>query len=116
MAQVTGRVFVNVNGARIRSKPGAKLNMGGTERTAEVSDAGVDGYSEKIVPPRVECQVNHTADVNLDDFRNFRTGTVTFETDTGSVFTLRDAWCAKPPELTGGDVTLVFEAVECLQG
>ena len=42
--------------------------------------------------------------------------TLTFETDTGSVWTLKDAWNAKPPELSKGDVSLVFQAVECLEG
>lgn len=116
MSQVTGRVYVNINGARIRSKEKAKLDMGGVERTAETSDAGVDGYSEKTAVPRIECKINHTADVSLQGFIDFKDGTVTFETDTGKVFTLSNAWCAKPPSITGGEVDLVFEGTECLEG
>ena len=116
MTQVTGRVYVALNGQRIRSKEGAKLSMGGPERTAETSDAGVDGFSEKTAVPRVECKINHTADTSLKALQDFKDGTLVFETDTGKVFTLTDAWCAKPPELTKGEVDLTFEAKECLEG
>jgi hypothetical protein len=116
MPQVTGRVFVALNGQRIRSKEGASLETGGIEREAQTSDAGVDGFSEKIAVPRVECRVNHTDAISLKAFQDFRNGSLTFETDTGKVFTLSDAWCAKPPKLTKGEVELTFEARECLEG
>ncbi len=116
MSQVTGRVFVALNGQRIRSKEGAKLNTGGAERDPAISDAGVDGYSEKIVAPQVDCKFNHTADTSLADLQAFKDGTLTFETDTGRVYTLVNAWCAKPPELEKGEVSLVFNAQECIEG
>lgn len=116
MTQVTGRVFVALNGQRIRSKEGASLETGGAEREAQTSDAGVDGFSEKTAVPRVECKVNHTAETSLKSFQDFKDGTLTFETDTGKVFTLIDAWCAKPPKMTKGEIELVFEAKECLEG
>lgn len=116
MTQVTGKVFIALNGERIRSKEGASLETGGAERTAETSDAGVDGYSEKTAVPRVECRINHTAATSLKALQDFRDGTLVFETDTGKVFTLTDAWCARPPKLTKGEVELSFEAKECLEG
>jgi hypothetical protein len=116
MPQVTGRVFVALNGQRIRSKEGATLNTGGVKREAAVSDAGVDGFSEGIAVPRVECKINHTAQTDLKAIQDFKDGTLVFETDTGKVFTLTGAWCADPPKLTKGDVDLAFEARECLEG
>jgi hypothetical protein len=116
MTQVTGRVFIALNGQRIRSKEGASLETGGVEREAQTSDAGVDGYGEKTAVPKVECKINHTADTSLKALQDFRDGTLVFETDTGKVYTLTDAWCAKPPKLTKGEVDLTFEAKECLEG
>jgi hypothetical protein len=114
MTQVTGRVFISLNGQRIRSKEGASLETGGIEREAAISDAGVDGHTEKIVAPKVDCKISHTAQTNLKDLQAF-TGTLTFETDTGRAYTLIGAWNAKPPKLEKGEVTLEFGAVECLE-
>lgn len=47
MTQFAGRVFISINGSRQRSKSGAKLNVGGVERTAVETDVGVVGYTEK---------------------------------------------------------------------
>lgn len=115
MAQVTGRVFIALNGQRIRSKEGASLNTGGQENEPAISDAGVDGHTGKITAPSVECKINHTAQTRLADIQAFR-GTLTFETDTGVVYTLIEAWNAKPPKLEKGEVTLEFGAVECIEG
>lgn len=113
---LTGRVFIALNGQRIRSKEGARLAIGGAKRDAALSDAGVDGFTEQIVPPRVECKVNHDPSMSLKAFQDFRDGTIVFETDTGKLFTVTGAWCAEPPAMTKGEVDLVFEGVECLEG
>lgn len=114
MAAVTGRVFISLNGERIRSKEGAKLEAGGLEREAAMSDAGVDGHTSKYIAPRVTCKINHTANTRLKDIHAFN-GTLTFETDTGRVFTLIEAFSQKPPTLEKGEVDLEFGAVECLE-
>jgi hypothetical protein len=116
MTQVAGKVFVTINGQRLRSKEGASLETGGKEREPVVSDSGVDGFIEKEVAPKVDCKISLTADIKLKDLQAFKNGTLVFETDTGRVFTLIDAWNAKPPKLEKGEVTLEFGAVECLEG
>lgn len=116
MAQVTGKVYITIGGQRLRSKEGAKLNMGGIEREPAISDSGVDGYMEKFVVAQVDCTIHHTSEVSLQALQAFRDNTLTFETDTGKVFSLKDAWCAKPPEMTKGEVSLVFNAAECIEG
>lgn len=116
MPQVTGRVFIAINGQRIRSKDGASLDTGGLKRNAQTSDAGVDGFSEEVAVPRVECKINDTAQISLEDLRNFKEGTLVFETDTGKPYTLTGAWIAEPPKLAKGEWELKYEAVECLEG
>lgn len=111
---VTGRVFISLAGQRIRSKEGASLDIGGEEKEPVISDSGVDGASSKITAPKVDCKISHTEKTKLKELHAF-TGTLTFETDTGRVYTLVDAWCAKPPKLEKGEVSLEFSAVECLE-
>lgn len=116
MTQVTGRVTVSINGKRIRSKEGASLDTGGAKREAAMSDAGVDGYTETLTAPTVDCKINHTADTSLTELHAFKDGTLTFETDTGRIYTLINAWSSTPPKLEKGEVTLQFQAQECLEG
>lgn len=113
MAQVTGRAYVNVNGQRLRSKPGAKLKFGGVEREPVVGDDSVHGYSEKLTAPSVECTISHTADTNLQELQATTSATVTFETDTGKTFLLQEAWTANALELTNGEVAITFNGVRC---
>ncbi len=114
--KVTGRIFIALNGQRIRSKEGASLDVGGLKRNTQSSDAGVDGYSEEVAAPRVECKINDTAEISVEDLRHFRDGTIVFETDTGKPYTLTNAWICEPPKLTKGEWELKFEAIECLEG
>lgn len=116
MAQIAGRVFISLNGQRLRSKEGASLETGGIEREAANSDSGVDGFTEKITAPKVDCKINLSADVKLADLQAFKNGTLVFETDIGRTYTLTNAWCATPPKLEKGEVSLTFGAVECLEG
>lgn len=116
MSQYTGRATVTINGRRLRSKEGAKLNVGGIERDPAMSDSGVDGYTEKFTNPQVDCSINHSRDISLKSIQDFKDGTLLFETDSGSVFTIKDAWCAKAPEMSKGEVSLVFQGTECIEG
>lgn len=111
--QVTGRVFVSVNGVRLRSKEGAKLNFGGVEREAVIGDDSVHGFMEKSVAPSIECTISHLADTSLKRLADIKDASVMFETDTGKVFNLRNAWSAKALELSKGEVSMTFQGVGC---
>lgn len=113
--QLTGRVYIALNGQRVRSLPGAKLDMGGVKRDPAMSDAGVDGWKEEPVPPRVDFKLNHAAGISLQQL-HATTGTLVFETDTGQTFTLSNAWSAEPPQMEKGEVSLVFMGTECIEG
>lgn len=115
MAQIAGKVYISINGKRLRSKEGASLNVGGAARTPAISDSGVDGFTESVTAPKVTCKISLTDDIKLKELQDFQ-GTLIFETDTGRVYTLQDAWCASPPTLEKGEVGLEFDAVECIEG
>lgn len=113
MAQVTGRVFITIAGKRITSKEGATLKYGGIEREAVVADAGVVGPMEKIVAPEINCVIAHTKDVSLKEIQAIQDATISFDTDTGRSFVMRDSFFASGLDLSKGELQLKFQGVEC---
>lgn len=109
MAQITGVVIVKVDGAIQRSKEGAKIMLGGKERTPIVGH-NVYGFSEKVVAATLEFTLAHTATDDLVDLQNKIDSTLEFETDTGKTYMIANAFSTKPAELTGGegDVSFAF--------
>jgi hypothetical protein len=108
MAQVTGIVKVYVNGSLQRSKEGAKLILGGKERTAQTGHS-VYGYSEKVVPAQLEFTLADMADTDLVELSNLVDATAKFETDTGKSYLIANAFTTKPAELTGGEGDVPME-------
>lgn len=109
--QITGRVFISINGKRLASKEGGKLGFGTVEREAVLGDSGVLGYSEKSTAPYVECTIAHKSDTSLKELQDTTDASITFEADTGKVYMLRNAWNAKAIEMDKGEVALRFEGM-----
>lgn len=113
MAQVTGRVYVNVGGKRLASKSGAKLNFGGVEREGVMADTGPVGYQEKPVMPTLDCTIPHLADTSFKELAAIKDAAMSFDTDTGRSYALSGGFLMKPPELENGEVKLSFGALSC---
>ena len=113
MGQLTGRAFITVAGKRLASKPGAKLDIGATERTGEVGDSGVLGYTEKLGIPSVECEIPHDANTSLQEYADMVDVTISFDTDSRRSYVLRNGWRAGKIVLDKGVVSLRFEAMSC---
>ncbi|WP_169307189.1 phage tail tube protein [Chitiniphilus eburneus] len=113
--QFAGRVFISIDGSRLRSKSGAKLNVGGVERTPVETDLGTVGYTEKVKTPTVECTIVLSRDVDLVEFGRIVDTNLVFQTDIGATYALRNAFLTEPPEFTGGEgeVTLKFAGTHC---
>jgi len=109
MAKVTGIVKVYIDGQLQRSKEGAKLMLGGRERTPVVGHS-VYGYAEKVAPSQVDFTLADMADTDLIQLRDKVDSTVRFETDTGKSYLIANAFVSTPPEITGGegDVTVTM--------
>lgn len=116
MSKITGRVFVKLNGALQRSKPGAVLDPGGFARTAVIGHE-VYGYSEEPRQSRVEFTLAHSRETDILALRDLTDALVEFETDTGRKYVIGGAWVAEPPRLTGGqgDVTVVLEGPPAIE-
>lgn len=102
-----GRATITYNGKRLRSKPGATLNLGGTSRTPEPLDDGTVGYAEATAAPELTCAVPLTADLSVQELRDLTDANVVFESDTGKSWVIRDAFTVDTVSV-GADVTLKF--------
>lgn len=86
-----GRAFIKVNGALLRSNPGAKINLGGYKRDPVVTDSDVF-FTESFEPAKVECELTLDKNDSLEGLRNAAGVTVTFEGDNGITWLVRDAF------------------------
>lgn len=104
MAQKTGRVTIKLDGGALRSKAGASVQIGGTQREADTDDQGNVYFREMIVPATVSCTLIHTSDTDLIELRDFKNGTVNFECDTGVTYVIGGAFTTELGELSNGEV------------
>ncbi len=113
--QLAGRVNIAINGSRMRSKSGAKLDVGGVSRTPINTDQGTVGFTEQTKEPSVECTIVMGRDTDLIQVANTVDSTLVFETDIGNSYVLKDAFLVDPPSFTGGEgeVSLKFSGTRC---
>jgi hypothetical protein len=107
--QVTGIVYIQVDGKQLRSKEGASMDPGGYERTPIMAADKLVGPAEKPVPAMVEATIAHTADTDLIEMSNWTGATLTFETDTGVSYLIANAFTTKPCKVTGGEGDVELE-------
>lgn len=112
MGMRLGKAFIKVGGQLLESMPGAKLDIGGKERVAVVGANNVHGFTEKVRPALMECEISVGKDTDLLQHEKWTAESVTFECDTGQVFVMRDAFSMEPPVMTadegGGKVPVKF--------
>lgn len=112
MGKKLGRATIKYDGNVLATMPGAKIDIGGFERTTVVGANQVDGFFETPKQSKVECEIMVGRETKLDELRDIENATVSFECDTGQVYVVSGAWVVNTPELTaseGGRVPLTFE-------
>lgn len=117
MEKVSGTCIVRIDGRSIRSKAGAKLSLGGFERTAVYADGALIGFSEKPIASQITATLAHTSSTDLAALNETVDASGIFETDTGVRFSIRGLTLTKPPEITGGegDATVEFMGQPAVQ-
>lgn len=105
-----GIAFIKVNGALLESGKGASIDIGGVVRTPVVGGNQVLGFTEELKESTVECEVSLGVGMSLVEIGKIADATITFECDTGQVYTVAHASLAEPPKATagGGMVPLKF--------
>lgn len=108
--RVTGVAIIKANGVSMRSKGGAKLGLGGLERTAEYADGQLIGSSAKPIAADLTATLTHTNQSDLDALNLIEDDTITFETDSGVTYIINGAFIVSPPELSdeAGGVSVHF--------
>ncbi len=115
MAQKTGRVFIKLGADPLRSKAGARLQIGGVQREMDIADDGTVFYMERIVPSQIVCTLIHVAETDLEALRAFRDGTIEFRCDTGRIYTVADAAFLSAGDLTNGEIEVTFGGAPAVQ-
>lgn len=108
-----GKAKIKIGSTLLETMPGATLDLGGVARTSQVGGNVVLGFTEAPKQSRVEFSVSlrsgvSAAELHTDD------ATLTFEGDTGQVWSIRNAWSVETPVVNSGDGTVrcVYEGVE----
>lgn len=112
MAKKLGKAFIKIDGKMLESMPGAKLDIGGNERTTVVGSNAVQGYFETPKQSKVECEISVGKETRLAEMRDWDKVTISFECDTGQLYVVQGAWLTNTPEMTaseGGRVPLTLE-------
>lgn len=113
--QITGKAIIRVDGQQWRTEDGATLDVGGVKRTPKVGGGSVYGYSEETAPPELECKVYHTKDTDVTAINKITNATVTFESDTGDAYVLREAFVLEPGKLEAKDgaIAVKMSGITC---
>lgn len=92
MPQISGKVYITVNGKLLPLVGTAKLQLGGDKRSPVVGN-DVHGWSAEVVPARAECTFVENGSVEAEDIKDATDVTVTVEDDTGRARTIANAVC-----------------------
>lgn len=101
---ILSRCFVRVKGLVLATmEKSTKLTMGGVESTEVMGDSGFLGYTESQKPGIIECDVAVDSTTDLSALSDIAGETVTVESNTGQVWTMRNARQAMVIELDSSD-------------
>jgi hypothetical protein len=90
--QITGQVYISVNGKVLPLVGSATIRLGGKQREAVVGNA-YHGYRESIVPGEADCTFVETGSMTADDIKDIVDATVTVTDDAGRSRTMANAFC-----------------------
>lgn len=108
--KLLGRVKIVVDGARHRTKKGARLKVGGIVRTAVTATDGSVYFTEDIEPSELSFTVLHASDLDASAIHSSGTEkTMQFIGDNGVSYTIANAFSTTPPEIGDeGEVSFTF--------
>ncbi len=115
---ITSRAVINAGSlGRLPIKEGAEIGFGNPKREAVMGDDGVLGHSESYEDaPYIKCTIVHAQSTDEDVIKDFVDESITLETNSGKVYTLRDAWTVEPLSLTvkDGQLEVLFNGYELI--
>ena len=112
---IQGRATIKKNGASLRTKNGATLQLGGTVRTWVADDQLSGDYQEgENQPGGVECTVMVDSNFRSDGLDG--TGlTIEFVADNGLTWIINDAFLTDPSSISNGECAVVYHGKKAEQ-
>lgn len=95
--------YIKVDGLLLATMPGAKIDIGGAARSPVLGDNQVHGFSETLKPATLECEISLGQGMSLEQLRNMKDATVTYEADTGQTWVIREAFVTETLNITAGE-------------
>lgn len=110
MADVAGVVKVILNGVDHRTKQGAVLELGGTQRTSQYASGKRSGSSGEPMGSKITATFEKMADTDTDAIRDFE-GIAEYIMDDGTHYSCPNSQTMEPPKVSdnGGGIELTIE-------
>ena len=99
MSQLIGRVKIEVNGRRYRTKKGARLMTGGITRTPVTASDGTVHWTEDVEAASCTFSVLHASDIDVTEIHALTGVTINFIADNGIAYVMPNGFSTKPPEI-----------------
>ena len=113
---VGGRATVTTTSLGVlRTQKGSTLYRGAVKKTGVTDDQGVAGKQHEPTVPYIECTITEKAGVDVEAIDAIDDEDISFETDAGSHFILKEAWNTGESTLVAGEIKTKFEGVRCLK-
>lgn len=100
--QYLGRAKIRFDGKELETMPGASINLGGPEKKPVVKQYGV-GFSESNAPGSVTATVPISEATPIEEIRQISDATITYTTDVGKKWLIRNAFAEGVIEIKAGD-------------
>ena len=116
--KITSRGFLDAGSlGRLPTKEGATINFGNMKREAVMGDEGVLGHSEVYdAAPSIKVTIVHAKNTDEEALKDFIGENLTYQTNSGKIYTLMNAWTVEPLELTvkDGQLEVLFNGTELI--
>jgi hypothetical protein len=101
MTQIHGQATIRINGQVYESQDDASLMVGGIKNNVRMIGQKTV-RNETILPSKVKCKIPISAGMSLVMLQSLSGAEVTFESDMGQIWIIRDAAQTAELDLSGG--------------
>ena len=103
MGMTHSMAYIKTDATLLATMPGAKLDIGGKTRDPVIGDNRIHGFSQKLKPSMLECEISLSQGTSLAQLAKIDAATITYEADTGQTYVMRNAFLTEPPTVSAGD-------------
>ncbi|PXW78990.1 tail tube protein [Blastomonas natatoria] len=101
--KVVGQATITVDGERWPTDGQSTLDIGGVTRNSVIGDYDAGSFNETPRPSQLNCSLLVKQGRSLAQIRAIDNATVSFKTDTGQTYVIRNAYVSEAATLTSND-------------